>query len=126
VTQPPPEPSAFPPDRETPSRPVPVLPLEYGLEATSRAGSWAAFFARMVAGFIGFILVSVGWIRFGVAMRIHPGMILAGWVVMTATLLWLAVFVRKRYGRAGYGYGILLVFVAIGGVVLLIIGMCWR
>ena len=124
MTNPPPE----QPQRPTtpPPPPRPVLPLDYGHHAPSQAGSWAAFFARIVAGFIGFIVLSLAWVRFGTSMRLSGNTVFLGWLAMTGALLALAVFVRNRYGRAGYGYGILLVFVAIGGIILLIIGICSR
>jgi hypothetical protein len=105
---------------------VPVLPLDYGLRAPSKAGSWAAFFARIVAGFIGYIVLSLAWARGAVALRLDGGVVFLGWLILTVGLLWLAMYVRTRYGRPGYGYGILLVFVAIGGIILLIIGLCWQ
>jgi hypothetical protein len=126
MTQPPTDPGQFSGDPDPQRQPIPVMPLEYGLRDSSRSGSWAAFFARIVAGFLGFILLSLGWVRTGAALRLNPGVILIGWLVMTAALLGLAVFVRNRYGRAGYGYGILLVFAALFGIILLIIGLCWR
>ena len=106
-----------------PPAPRPVLPLEYGHEQPS--GSRTAFAARIAAGFIGYIFLSVGWVRLAVGARLGPVVVVGGWLAMTAGLLALALYLRRR-GRSGYGYGILLVLLMAIGLTLLIIGLCWR
>ena len=64
--------------------------------------------------------------RIAAGSRLNPPTVVFGWVLMTAALLGLALYLRKRYGRAGYGYGILLVLLMAVGLVLLIIGICSR
>jgi hypothetical protein len=125
VTQRPP-PDPFDRDRASnqPPEPIPALPLEYG--SYNRPPSRLAFFGRIVAGFFGYIVLSVVWFRFAAASRLGPVVLLAGWAAMTAALLGFAYYLRRRHGRAGYGYGILLVFLVVAGVILLIIGICWN
>ena len=126
VTQPPP-PDPF--DRDRPSnppqaqQPIPALPLEYG--AYDRAPSKLAFFGRIAAGFFGYIVLTVLWFRFAMAARLGSFVHIIGWAAMTAGLLGLAWYLRTKYRRAGYGYGILLVFLMAAGVALLIVGLCW-
>ena len=125
MTQQPPDPFKPTPVDPPPTEPRPALPLDYGHLAPSPAGSWAAFFARMVAGFVGYIFLSLLWFRLASGWR-NPGVTLIGWFVLTFLLIALASHVSLRYGRRGYGWGIALVFVCLGGVALLIIGLCWR
>jgi hypothetical protein len=101
-----------------------VLPLEYRSEAPPPSGF--AIAARVVVGFVGYIVLSVGWVRFALRSRVTPVAIVVVWVAMTAGLLWLAMYLRTRHGRVGYGYGILLVLLMALGLVLLIIGICWH
>src|SRR5687768_15376584 len=115
-----PDPAAVPPPE-----PRPVLPLEYKAYEIPQPRSRLAFAGRIVAGFVGYIVLSVGWVRFAVAQRLSPGTSVFGWVLMTAGLLGLALYLRTRHGRAGYGYGILLVFLIPLGLVLLLMGVCW-
>ena len=122
MTQIPPDPhdsSAAPPPL-----PRPVLPLEYGAYERPRPRSRLAFAGRIVGGFIGYIVLSVGWARFA-GTNLKPGVALAGWAAMTAALLGLAYYLRTRRGRAGYGYGILLVFLLPLGLFLLLLGLCY-
>ena len=102
--------------------PIPALPLEYG--SYNRPPSRLAFFGRIVAGFFGYIVLTVAWFRFSVALRLGPFVHIAGWAGMTAALLGGAWYLRTKYRRAGYGYGILVVFLMVAGVILLIISLC--
>jgi hypothetical protein len=81
-----------------------------------------------MAGFAGYILLSVGWWTFALRSRIRSDTAAILWVLMTAALLGLALHLRVRHSRAGYGYGILLAllsaFLLAVGLVLLIIGLC--
>ena len=121
MTQLPPDPHHSP---ATPPPPRPVLPLEYGSYERPRPRSRLAFAGRIVAGFVGYIVLSVGWVRLATG-HLLPATILFGWVVMTAALLGLALYLRTRHGRAGYGYGILLVFLIPLGLALLLMGLCY-
>jgi hypothetical protein len=84
--------------------------------------------ARMAAGFLGYIVLSFGWAFVGLRSRVPPATVGMVWVMMTAGLLGLSLYLRVRHGRAGYGYGILLALLAaallIAGLILLIIGLC--
>ena len=113
-------------DSPPPPSPEPrqVLPLEYG--SYDRPPSRLAFAGRIVAGFVGYIVLNIAWIRVAAGSRLNAPTIVFGWILMTAGLLGLALYFRKRYGRAGYGYGILLVLLMAVGLVLLIIGICSR
>ena len=122
MTQIPPDPLDSP--ATAPDPPRPVLPLEYG--SYDRPPSRLAFAGRIVAGFVGYIVLNIVWIRVAAGSRLNPPTIVFGWVLMTAALLGLAFYLRKRYGRAGYGFGILLVLLMAVGLVLLIIGICSR
>jgi hypothetical protein len=113
-----------PPPPPLPREPRRVLPLEYG--SHDRPPSRLAFAGRIAVGFVGYIVLNIAWARVASAGRVGPAGVIFGWVLMTATLLGGALYVRKRYGRAGYGYGILLVLLMAVGLVLLIIGICSR
>ena len=125
MTDPPPVPPHPDPSVVPPPAPRPVLPLEYGSYERPRPRSRLAFAGRIVAGFVGYIVLSVGWARFADGSHLKPGVALAGWVAMTAALLGLAYYLRTRHGRAGYGYGIMLVFLIPLGLVLLLLGLCY-
>ena len=116
---PPPLPAVPPPLPRT------VLPLEYGPPPSGRRGPMAA---RVALGFFAYVALSVGWAYVGLGSNVPPRSVAAVWAVMTLGLLGLALYVRIRHGRAGYGYGILLALLAggllIAGLVLLIIGLC--
>ena len=125
MTQMPPDrPDADPPFVSAPE-PRPVVPLEYGSYQSRPPRSRLAFAGRIVAGFVGYIVLSVGWARFATGSHLKPGVAFAGWVAMTAGLLGLAFYLRTRHGRAGYGYGILLVFLIPLGLFLLLLGLCY-
>ena len=117
-----------PPNPETrfvpPPEPRTVLPLEY--DSNARPPSTLAFVGRIAAGFVGYIVLTIVWLRIAAGSRLSGPTVIFGWVLMTTALLGLALYLRKRYGRAGYGYGILLVLLMAVGLVLLIIGLCWR
>jgi hypothetical protein len=117
-TPPPIPPEAMPPK--------PVLPLGYLPETLPPPGS---FGLRIVLGCVGYIVLTAGWWVMAAHLRLDPGLSWGVWFVVTVGLLGLALYVRVRYRRAGYGYGILLSFVVaallVAGLVLLLIGMCF-
>ena len=114
------------PESQVPdSQPRPVLPLEYGSHERQRPRSRLAFAGRVVAGFVGYIAVTVGWWRFAAGWHMTPAMAVAGWLAITVELLGLAFYLRNRHGRPGYGCGILLVFLIPLGVYLLLLGVCY-
>lgn len=123
---------APPPQRRTPPPvppeampPKPVLPLGYSPE-TPPPGS---FGLRVLLGCVGYIVLSVGWSVMAARLRLDPGLSWGVWLLATVALLGLSLYVRVRYRRAGYGYGILLSFgivaLLVVGLVLLVIGMCF-
>ena len=122
----PPAPATPPPlPAVPPPLPRSVLPLEYGPSPSGRRGPMAA---RVALGFFAYVALSVGWAYVGLGSHAPPRAVAAVWAVMTLGLLGLALYLRIRHGRAGYGYGILLALLAggllIAGLVLLIIGLC--
>ena len=129
MTQIPPDPhdaqSSGPPSPPPPP-PRPVLPIEYASEPPPRSSG--AFVGRIFLGFVGYLVLSVGWWRFALRTRLRGDTSFILWGLMTAALLGLALHLRVRYRRAGYGYGILLAllatFLLAVGLVLLIIGLC--
>jgi hypothetical protein len=132
MEQPPPLPSDSDPGLPTPTPPPlprPVVPLDYN---TGRAPPRpiGPLLLRACAGFIVYIALSAGWFGVGIKARVPPRMVWSVWLGMTAGLLVLALHLRTRYNKAGYGYGILLAlflgFLAVVGLVLLIIGMCFK
>jgi hypothetical protein len=83
---------------------------------------------RVLAGFFGYLLLTLVWFATG-AKREVPLVKAAGrWGMATAGLLGVALYLNRRHGRAGYGYGILLALVLatllVGGIVLLVRGLC--
>ena len=103
-----------------------MLPIDYGSEPPSSSGG--GFVGRIFLGFVGYIVLSVGWWTFALGYHIRPDTAGILWLLMTAALLGLALHLRVRHRRAGYGYGILLALLAAVllaiGLALLIIGLC--
>jgi hypothetical protein len=117
-------PPPVPPEAVPPPRPV--LPLAHSPQTPPPPGS---FGLRVVLGCVGYIVLTAGWWVMAARLRLDPGLSWGAWFVVTVALLGLALYVRVRYRRAGYGYGILLSFVIaallVAGLVLLLIGMCF-
>ena len=112
-----------------PQLPRPVVPLRYGIGEPRRWGpGW--FLLRMTLGFIGYALVTAGWIWMAIRLRLNPQIIWGAWMLTTGGLLGLALYLRLRYRVAGYGYGILTAvlmgMLLIVGLVILLIGTCFK
>ena len=103
-------------------------PLSYGY-VQQRTNTPRGVIGRIVISFLGYVGVSALW--FGISSRFSNGQdwALGGWFFLTLALLGAALYVRIRYKKAGFGYGILaalgLGIVIIIGVLLLIIGICF-
>ena len=119
------DPPPLPERRGPPPVPRPVLPLGYSPPSKPPGRSMRA---RRAIGFGIYLALLVAWVRAGVVLGARPATIAGGWAVMTVILLGVALYLRVRHGKAGYGYGILSalasIVLVVGGLVLLIIGLC--
>ena len=111
-----------------PPLPKPVVPLRYS--ADERPPAPGNFLLRMMLGFFGYIIVSGAWAALAVRLRLGGETLWGVWTVMTGGLLALALYLRVRYRFSGFGYGILtallLGVLLVVGLILLIIGLCFK
>jgi hypothetical protein len=105
--------------------PPPVPPHQYSSQPLRRSDFVAL---RVLTGFFGYLLVTLVWFVAGAKREVPLAKTVAVWSAVTAGLLGVALYLNRRHGCAGYGYGILLSLlvgsVVIGGVVLLVAGLC--
>jgi hypothetical protein len=83
---------------------------------------------RVLAGFFGYLLLTLIWFLTAAKREVPLAKTFGRWGMVTAGLLGVALYLNRRQGRAGYGYGILLALVLatllIGGILLLARGLC--
>ena len=103
------------------------MPLRYGTEDARPPGN---FLLRMMLGFFGYLGVSAAWAYLAIRLRLGGEVLWGVWVLMTAGLLGLALYLRIRFRFSGFGYGILTALLIgmllVVALVVQLIGMCFK
>jgi hypothetical protein len=107
--------------------PRPAIPLHYS-KVRNQTTPRTTFGMRFAIGFFGYIAFCIAWFSGAATGVLDTSTKIGGWLVVTALLLAVSLYLRLRHGYSGIGYGILsvlaLALMITGGLVLLVIGIC--